>query len=183
MTVPLRLVDVLLCCSFTLALGPIDHSAQAACRRMSLSVETVPQAGKLPPAISALDLDGRRQELAQYAGRVVVLHFWASWCPYCRGEIPELRKLQTDWGAKGVQVLTVSVDENLDKLKQFVAEEALPYPVIPDVQLAISERYAIQGIPVTLILSRDGRVAFRALGSANLIEAVQRTLDAAPSSP
>ena len=138
--------------------------------------------GYRPPEFTASDLNGTRRSLEQN-GQVVVLHFWASWCPFCRSEIPELTELHREWVSKGVRVLTVSTDEDVATLKQFVAQQGLSYPVIADAQAkdSVAEQYAISGIPVTYIIGRDGLIAQRLNGASEIIEAVKRTL-AQPSS-
>ncbi len=134
--------------------------------------------GFRPPSFTATDLDGTTHTLEEYQGRVLVLHFWASWCPYCRTEIPELRELQQQWTSKDVRVLAVSTDEDLDTLKRFIAQHRLPYPVIADAQqeTPISDQYGVSGIPVTYVMGRDGRIAERLNGAGEVIEAVQRVL-------
>ncbi|MBI4003389.1 MAG: TlpA family protein disulfide reductase [Candidatus Omnitrophica bacterium] len=134
--------------------------------------------GQRPPGFSVLDLQGQRHSLKQYRGRVVVLHFWASWCPYCRGEIPKLLQVHEQGSPQGVTVLAVSVDQNLAQLQAFVQQAGLPYIVIPDAHSpsSIANAYGVRGIPVTYLLDRDGRIASRFFGSADLISAVQRLL-------
>lgn len=135
--------------------------------------------GQWPPNFSARDLDGTLQSLKQYQGKIVVLHFWATWCPYCRGEIPKLVKIHREMADQGVAVLTISIDDDLNKLSDFVKRAKLPYPVIVDrtTRPLISERYAIPGIPVTFILARDGRIIARSVGASNIIDAVNQAIE------
>ena len=132
--------------------------------------------GKKPPEFSVTDLQGQTHSLKSYRGQVLVLHFWASWCPYCRQEITELRELQTQWADKNVRVLAISNDEDASKLKAFVQEQNLPYPVVWDREQPqpVSPQYGLQGIPLTYIISPKGRVAARMEGSSEIIEAVKR---------
>lgn len=139
--------------------------------------------GQRPPAFSALDLKEQRQSLKQYDGQIIVLHFWASWCPYCRGEIPKLLKIHEQHSSQGVTILTVSIDRDLEQLKAFVQQAGLPYSVIPDVlsTSSLASTYGIRGIPMTYILDRDGRVAFQSFGSTDLVGAVQYLLEKSPA--
>ncbi len=132
---------------------------------------------RLPP-FAATDLNGQEHTVTQYEGSVLVLHFWASWCPYCRSEIPELTTLHREWGEKGVRVLTVSTDEDPDELRRFVTQAGLPYPIIADAQAArsLAGQYGISGIPMTFVVARDGRIASRLHGSSEIIQAVERAL-------
>ena len=132
--------------------------------------------GKKPPEFSVTDLQGQTHSLKSYRGKILVLHFWASWCPFCRQEIAELRELQAQWADKNVRVLAVSNDEDASKLKAFVQEQSLPYPIAWDREQAqpIAPLYGLQGIPLTYIISPKGRVVARLEGSSEIIAAVKR---------
>ena len=137
--------------------------------------------GFRPPPFTATDLAGHEQTLEGYAGQVLVLHFWASWCPYCRKEIPKLQTLQEDrWTSDGVRVIAVSTDHDPSTLKQFIKERGVTYPVIADGEhdLAISEQYGISGIPVTYVIGRDGRIVKRLDGSSDIVGTVEEALKA-----
>ena len=139
--------------------------------------------GQRPPPFAATDLRGQRQSLKQYRGQVVVLHFWATWCPYCRGEIPKLLEVYRHGETQDVTVLAVSVDRDVEQLAAFVTQATLPYIVIPDARsdTSLADLYGVQGIPVTYVLDRDGRIAYRFFGSADLIGAVQRLMAKSPA--
>ena len=162
-------VAVLLC------VGSLMTTVAAAAGRRDTTGLNV---GDRPPSFSSVDLRGERQSLQQHDGKVVVLHFWASWCPYCRGEVPKLKQVVERWEADRVQVLAVSVDENLGALQRYLAEAGLPYPIIPDVEqdFALADRYNISGIPVTYVLTPHGRIAARFRGPGDIVVAVQRAL-------
>lgn len=136
------------------------------------------QVGDFPPAFSATDVKGTAHTLEQYRGRIVVLHFWATWCPYCRTEIPNLTRLHDTEGARGVSVLTVSVDEHRDALDRFLTRNAVPYPVIADLESAdpISLAYEVSGLPTTYVIGRDGRILSRWSGAGRLLSTVERLL-------
>ncbi|MBI3009923.1 MAG: TlpA family protein disulfide reductase [Candidatus Omnitrophica bacterium] len=130
------------------------------------------------PAFSVLDLNGRTQSSSAYRGKVLVLHFWATWCPYCRGEIPKLKRLYEEWASRGVAVLTVSMDKDIGTLKQFIQQQGLRYPVIADRQgnFSLASRYQISGVPITFIVRRDGTIAHRLMGPADLVGLISRLL-------
>ena len=91
--------------------------------------------------------------------------------------------MHTQWAQQGVRVLSISVDDNLESLQQFVKEHAIPYPVVPDINSnpSVSEQYGVSGIPVTYVLAPDGRTAFRAAGAADLLPEVKRVVEASPT--
>jgi peroxiredoxin len=98
--------------------------------------------------------------LAAYKGKVIVLDFWATWCEPCKLEIPGFVDLQAKYGAKGLQMIGISVDDTLEQLKPYVAEYKMNYPVLQglnhdEVQDAFGP---IFGIPTTVVIGRDGKV-------------------------
>ncbi len=130
------------------------------------------------PAFQVTDLSGQRHQLSDYKGKVLVLHFWASWCPYCQKEIPKLTQLAKEFDGKGVRVLSVNSDQEPSKLEAFLKEHQLPYPVVADQQAgrSIFGQYGVSGIPVTFVVGRDGRVAKRLNGSADILGTVESAL-------
>ncbi|MBE3135718.1 MAG: TlpA family protein disulfide reductase [Acidobacteria bacterium] len=115
------------------------------------------------------DMDGRDVSLAQFKGKVVLLNFWATWCDPCQAEIPGFVELQAQYRDRGLVIVGISVDDPIEKLKPFAREFQMNYPVLAgsdrdDVQEAYGPMY---GIPVSVLISRDGRICSRFLGGAN----------------
>ena len=140
--------------------------------------------GQRPPDFLLQDLAGTSHALSQYRGQIVVLHFWATWCPYCRAEIPKLVNAHQQWGSSGVTVLAVSVDQRREQLVDFVKTAKLPYAVAADGDLAesLARRYQIGPIPTTFIIGRDGLIAAALIGSSDIHGAIEQVL-AAPVAP
>ncbi|HWQ54172.1 MAG TPA: TlpA disulfide reductase family protein [Bryobacteraceae bacterium] len=102
-------------------------------------------------------LDGTPWNLADHRGKVVLVNFWATWCPPCRAETPGLVRIANDFAGK-VAVAGISLDEGTDEVHRFVADYKVPYPVlIPPADDAISA--GVQSLPTTLLIDRQGRVA------------------------
>ncbi len=140
--------------------------------------------GQRPPDFLLSDLSGTPQTLAQYRGQVVVLHFWATWCPYCRAEIPKLVEAHHQWASGRVMILAVSVDRHREQLVTFVNTAKLPYAVAADIDASASlaRRYHVSSLPTTVIIGRDGRIVSRLTGSADIHGEIERVL-AAPTRP
>jgi cytochrome c biogenesis protein CcmG, thiol:disulfide interchange protein DsbE len=138
------------------------------------------RSGDRPPPFSVTDVTGKVHSLDEYRDQVLVLHFWASWCPYCRTEIDELRELHHRWSERGVRVLAVSVDQDPRAFRRFLASVKLPYPVVldPDTSPSMAERYRISGIPVTVVIGSDGVIAERIEGAGDILRAAERALAA-----
>ncbi len=115
------------------------------------------------------DVNGKNVTLASLKGKVVLLDFWATWCGPCKIEIPWFIEFQNKYGASGLQVVGVSVDDTIDKLKPYVADMKMNYPILQglghdDVQDAYGP---IWGIPVTVVISRDGKICAKHTGMSS----------------
>jgi len=114
----------------------------------------------IAPGFTLPDLNGKPVSLADFKGRVVVLDFWATWCPPCRREIPDFIKLQTEYGSKSVQIVGIALDEP-GKVQEFARQNGMNYPVLLGTQ-EISVKYGgIEGIPTTFIIDKNGKIANR----------------------
>lgn len=124
-------------------------------------------------AVSALtravfpDLSGQIAGIEQWRGKVVVVNFWASWCPPCREEIPGLVRVQKKYAANGVQVVGIAVD-SVDKSRRATAEMGITYPVLIagleaiDLTRRLGNRAG--GLPYTVVLDRQGSLIATHLG-------------------
>ena len=132
------------------------------------SVEAASPAPSLPPsatsgnapAFTLPDLTGRSVSLADFKGKVVVLDFWATWCPPCRKEIPDFISIQNEYGSKGVQVVGIALDE-LPKVRAFVQSNGMNYPVLMGNDAITAQYGGIEGIPTTFIIDRNGKIVER----------------------
>lgn len=126
----------------------------------------VGQVGGNAPPFEARSLGGETVALADFRESVVLLNAWATWCPPCRVEIPELSRLQAEFGAEGLVVLGVSIDgtEDLDRIRDFAAEFGIRYPLVVDPENRVSAAFAFPGIPSTVLIDGRGRVRWRHVG-------------------
>lgn len=129
------------------------------------------------PTFSVTTLDGAPWTLEQQRGRVVLLNFFATWCPPCRAEMPDLVSIAADYRAKGVATLGLSLDEGgTAVVKPFLARYKVDFPVAL-AQPGSAITAGITGIPVTMILDRSGRVARHYVGMISA-DQVRQDLDA-----
>jgi len=111
---------------------------------------------KPAPNFALKDMNGQTVHLSDYAGKVVVLNFWATWCPPCRKELPDFAELQQEYGSKGLQMLGIALDEEgLAKVKPFVDAAQMPYPVLLP-NSTIIPYGEMNVIPVTFLIDRKG---------------------------
>ena len=112
------------------------------------------------------DIHNKDVKLSSLSGKVILLDFWATWCGPCKIEIPWFVEFQNKYGKDGLQVVGVSVDDTLEKLKPYVANAKMNYIVLQgldhdDLQDAFGPMF---GIPVTAVISRDGKVCAKHVG-------------------
>jgi peroxiredoxin len=112
------------------------------------------------------DVQGKNIRLADYKGKVILLDFWATWCGPCKIEIPWFIEFQKTYGPQGLQVIGVSVDDTVEKLRPYVKEHNMNYPVLQGLHHDdIQDAYGpLWGIPVTSIISRDGKICAKHSG-------------------
>ncbi len=114
--------------------------------------------GAAAPDFRLQDVGGATVHLSGLRGKVVVLEFWATWCPPCRAAVPELADLHRRFSGRGVAVLGISVDSgnNLsEKLAAFSSAHVIPYPVLIGTE-EVAERYGVRSIPATFVIDRAG---------------------------
>ena len=122
-------------------------------------------ANTLAPGFVLPQLGGGTLRLIDYRGRVVLLNFWATWCPPCRAEIPDLNRLQDELGPKGLEVIGVSLDEEgFDAVRPFAETHEVTYPLVVDDGAVAAQYGSIQGLPTTLVIDRNGRIVRRVIG-------------------
>jgi thiol-disulfide isomerase/thioredoxin len=138
----------------------------------------------LAPALSLTDITGKKLDLADYKGKVVVLDFWATWCGPCRIEIPGLIELQNKYANQGFSVIGISLDDESDPVVQFYKDLRMNYPVAVGNQ-RLAELYGgVLGLPTTFVIGRDGRIYAKHMGAtdASVMEGeVQQLLAMSPT--
>jgi len=111
------------------------------------------------PALELKDLRGRALRLSDYKGKVVVLNFWATWCPPCRAEVPDLIRYQREYGLRGLRVIGVTYPpERLARVRAFTRGMKVNYPVALGTRAAKALFTADETLPLTVVIDREGRV-------------------------
>lgn len=114
------------------------------------------------------DIRNRKAALSDFKGKVIILDFWATWCVPCKAEIPGFIGLQQKYGARGLQVIGLSVDDSLPTAKKYADAMKMNYPVLlaegkEDILMAYDP---IPSIPVSVVIGRDGKICSKHLGIA-----------------
>jgi cytochrome c biogenesis protein CcmG/thiol:disulfide interchange protein DsbE len=123
-------------------------------------------AGKAAPEFT-FEQSGQQTKLADLRSKVVVLNFWATWCPPCVEETPSLNRLQQRIAARGGTVLGVSVDEDQGAYEQFLRNQNVVFPTHRDPTKKIPLQYGTSIYPETYIIGRDGRILRKIIGPQN----------------
>jgi peroxiredoxin len=120
---------------------------------------------KRAPAFTLENLNGKKEELKDYRGKVVFLNLWATWCSPCREEMPSIEKLSREFKEKEFAFLTIAVDYGGKKaVKAFIAKHRYTFPVLLDPKCGILDLYHVKGIPTTLIVDKQGMLIGSAIG-------------------
>jgi thiol-disulfide isomerase/thioredoxin len=144
-----------------------------------------PAGGTTPPPVAApcdgkgapanldfvlTDMHGERVKLSAFKGKALLINFWATWCPPCKGEIPALVELQKKYGGEGFTVLGVSTDDPPDALREFAQAYQINYPVLMGTSEFLDTYGPIWAIPVSIFVTREATICRKHMGPASFEE-------------
>jgi peroxiredoxin len=131
-----------------------DESAESA------GLEGITQ-GKVARDFTLESLDGTRVFLSDYRGQVVLVNFWATWCPPCQEEIPDLEAAYQAHRHDGLVILGIDVEEPAPLIESFLDDVEMTYPILLDQTAKVYREYRAPGLPMTLVLDREGVIQVR----------------------
>ncbi len=120
--------------------------------------------GRTAPNWTLTDVNGHPISLAQFAGRPVVMDFWATWCGPCQVELPWWKQLQDKYRAQGLEIVGVSEDNSLADVKNYLLKNPLNYEIVWDNQQLENSYGVPYGLPTTLFINRQGKIVERVMG-------------------
>ena len=118
------------------------------------------KAAKPAPAMKARDLSGAPKTLADYRGKVVLLNFWASWCPPCLREMPSMERLRVKMEGRPIEIIALASAESVDDVKGFLSKMQLGFPILLDPDGSNTKRWKVFALPTTFLLDTQGRVRY-----------------------
>lgn len=122
--------------------------------------------GDEAPDFELETMDGEPAKLSDFRGKKVLLNFWATWCPPCRDEIPDMQAFHEDHG-EDVAVLAVNVtsqEASINNIESFLDEYGVGFTVLKDIDQSVTDGYGARALPTTYIIDRDGKVFNKAIG-------------------
>lgn len=117
------------------------------------------------PAFELATPDGKSVALAGLTGKVIVLNFWATWCPPCREEMPSMERLHQDFKDQGLAVVAVNLQESRKQVARFMRDFRLSFAALLDADMKVTAAYGVRGLPATFLVDRTGGVVGQALGA------------------
>ena len=109
------------------------------------------------------DLQGKTWTLKDLKGKVVLVNFWATWCPPCQKEMPDLEALYNQYKDQGFVILAISEDEETPKVAPFIAEHKITYPILLDPGAKVNNVFAVEGIPKSFVYDREGKLVAQSI--------------------
>ena len=140
---------------------PADSALRQAMRTAGIPMPNTPLAA---PDFSLNLLNGGNRRLSSYRGQVVLLNFWATWCPPCVMEMPSMENLYQRFRNQGLEILAVNVGESTNTAKDFIDLHGFSYPIMMDTNQSVARQYGIQYFPTTFIVDRSGTVINMSIG-------------------
>ncbi len=116
------------------------------------------------PGFTLQDMDDATHRLQDYAGKPLIVNFWATWCPPCREEMPSMQRAREQLAPDGIELLAINVGEDLDRVFLFLADYPVEFPILFDQDSAVLEHWPVKGLPTTFVLDGQGRIVYRAIG-------------------
>jgi thiol-disulfide isomerase/thioredoxin len=167
-------VAIILGAIWVLQGGQLEESSQQA---TSITLAgaiggTPPHPGDIAPNFTLQGLNGAPVALNDLRGHPVMLNFWASWCPPCRAEMPDLVKASREYRDRGLVVLAVNFGEDQDTVQHYANVLGMDFPIVLDRESAVSNRYNLTGLPTSYFIDGEGTV--RDLNSGPLTEKALR---------
>jgi peroxiredoxin len=168
-----RAASILIAVAALLAVWALSAAAQAkgepapsyaeGLRKLGFTVYDKPAAAR---DVSARSLDGKTARLSDFRGKIVLLNFWATWCPPCREEMPALEKLWKAMKDKDFAIMGISGGESMSVVKRFVEIGGYTYPIYADTSNEAASAYGIRFIPTTYVIDKSGAVIAMKTGGA-----------------
>ena len=143
----------------------LDPPAQVADRARLLLADPRRAGEEFAPNFRITTLQGEDLSLKQFAGKIVVLDFWATWCPPCRESVPELRDLTRKYDPSKLVLISISADEDDSAWRQFITDQKMTWPQYRDADKRLTTAFTVRAYPTYLVIDGDGVIINRIVGA------------------
>lgn len=140
------------------------------------SLDVGPVIGKRAPDFTLSTLEGQTISLKDLRGNLVILNFWATWCPACREEMPYLQAIHEEKGGQGVKLVAVDIGEPRSTVQQFMQQGGYTFTVVLDTNSKVSQDYKIWSIPATFFIDSEGILRSKKVGAFQSAEEIANIL-------
>ncbi len=161
----LMLILVTLVVSQGCASNISDSNRDAGTSTEAIELTPAPEVGHPAPDFTLSDLDGNLVRLSDFQGKVVFINFWATWCPPCRAEMPEIEAVHQKYKDKGVVVLGVDISEPENTVRQYIQKGGFSWTIVLDSTGEVARDYQIAAIPTSFFLDREGIIRAVSVGA------------------
>jgi len=143
----------------------------------STRLSSGPPTGQLAPSFVLEDLTGHPLSSADFAGKVVLVNFWATWCPPCKAEMPDIEQLYREFQDRGFEVIGVDIEEKPATVRAFRDEHGLTFPLVIDPRGSVNSTYHLRGLPTSWLIDRQGILRAVWVGPLNIEKARRQIRD------
>lgn len=154
-------LGILLACILLLAMGPGTPSGGTGAVA-SFDIEGM--VGREAPEFTLKDVNGKSVPLSAFRGKVVLLNFWATWCPPCKAEMPSFQKLFQAERNRGLEVVAISTDKSVKDVRDYLSKNRFDFTVLVDDNAKVRNLYRVFSMPTTYLIDRKGVIAEKFMG-------------------
>ena len=151
-----------------------EEARQTAIEINSMTANTATNLGQIRPEFAMKDLDGELRNIKEWDGKIVLVNFWATWCPPCLKEMPYFVELQIEYGEQGFQIIGIAIDDE-DAVRAFADDMDINYPIMAGEldTIDLARRYGnrIGGLPYSVVINRKGEITDTITGELDKIRA------------
>jgi len=136
-----------------------------------------PDEGHFAPDFALRTLEGNTVRLSEYRGqKVVLINFWATWCPPCRLEMPTMQQIYSEYKSRGFEILAVNIEPDAQQeIRDFIKELRLTFPIALDSDMKVSRKFRVIGLPVSILIDRQGIIRAKDVGYHDWANKASRT--------
>jgi len=157
----------------TATAGEVEETTEDTAAEKEIGLDV----GNLAPDFQLTTLNGEETSLSDYRGSKVMLNFWATWCPPCRAEMPDMEKFYQDTDIEILAVNLTETENHVNQVQKFADEYELTFPILLDEVIEVATLYAIQPVPTSFMIDSEGVIQFKTFGPLTYGQMVQVSED------